>query len=461
MVRFLLGLIVLSSFGCANKSGECASVFFGGEIVNPTSDYVVLYRNDTYVDSVRLDDSNRFSFTLQGIDEGLYHFNHEPELQYIYLQEGDSLLARLNTVEFDESLVFSGKGSEVNNFLMEMFLTYESEEPLVYNYYGLDPDDFSNKVDSLRHMKISHLNEMLADVEMSDRAFNLIKASVDYNNYIYKEKYPFFHRRKTGEETVHDFDNTFYKYRDSINFNDRDLTYFKPYFDFMKWHFGNLSYMQCMEDCNRDEQVGSNHLHFNKHKLHLVDSLVDEQDIRDVLFRNIAVDYLIKEHKSDPECQLFINKFNMLSSNGEHKKEIDDLYRSIQQLQSNHTLPDLVLKDANGQDISLKTIAGRKKNTVIYFWTAAKERQFRNTSQRIAELKKKYPKHNFVGINLKTSFSQWNALLDQYGLDKNSQFYGENFKEIQLAMVIDKINKCVITQDTIIVDGFGDLYSSL
>jgi hypothetical protein len=42
MVRILLGLIVLSTFGCANKNGECASVFFGGEIVNPTSDYVVL-----------------------------------------------------------------------------------------------------------------------------------------------------------------------------------------------------------------------------------------------------------------------------------------------------------------------------------------------------------------------------------------------------------------------------------
>ena len=38
---------------------------------------------------------------------------------------------------------------------------------------------------------------------------------------------------------------------------------------------------------------------------------------------------------------------------------------------------------------------------------------------------------------------------------------GENFKEIQMAMIIDGLNKCVIAKDTVIVDGFADLYKSL
>ncbi|WP_036386845.1 redoxin domain-containing protein [Muricauda sp. MAR_2010_75] len=461
MVRILLGLIVLSTFGCANKNGECASVFFGGEIVNPTSDYVVLYRDDAYIDSVKLDDNNRFSFTLQGIDEGLYHFDHAPELQYIYLQEGDSLLARLNTVEFDESLVFSGTGSEVNNFLVEMFLAYENEEPQVYEYYPLPPEIFSKKIDSLREIKINHLNELVADSELSERALNMARATIDYNSYISKEKYPFYHKRKTGEETIHDLTGSFYAYRKNINLNNRDLTYFRPYFDFMKWHFGNISYMTCLKDCGDDQEAVSDRLHFNKHKLYLVDSLVAENEIRDILFRNIAVDYLLKEHNPSQECQAFIDKFNTLSSNEEHKAEIDHLYKGIKHLQPNNVLPDFKLKNTNNQEVTLKQIVGRKKNTVIYFWTASQKKPFRDNIKQVAELKKKHPDYNFVGINLKTSYPQWKMLVEEYNLDEKSQFHGENFKEIQMAMIIDKINKCVITKDTVIVDAFADLYTSL
>ncbi len=460
MVRILLSLIVLSTFGCSNKNGECASVFFGGEIVNPTSDYVVLYRDDAYIDSVKLDDNNRFSFNLQGIDEGLYHFDHAPELQYVYLQEGDSLLARLNTVEFDESLVFSGTGSEVNNFLVEMFLAYENEEPQVYEYYPLPPEIFSKKIDSLREIKINHLNELVAESDLSERALDMAKASIDYNSYISKEKYPFYHKRKTGEETIHDLTGSFYAYRKNINLNNRDLTYFRPYFDFMKWHFGNMSYMTCLKDCGGDHEAVSDRLHFNKHKLYLVDSLVAEKEIRDILFRNIAVDYLLKEHNPSQECQAFIDKFHALSSNEEHKNEIDLLYKGIQHLQPNHPLPNFKLKDADNQEVSLKEIVGRKKNTVIYFWTASQRKHFRDVTQHVAELKKKYPQYNFVGVNLRTSYPQWKVLVEEYKLDKNNQFHGENFKEIQMAMIIDKINKCVITRDTVIVDAFADLYTS-
>ena len=50
-----------------------------------------------------------------------------PSFNICILQEGDSILIRLNTKEFDESLVFSGQGSEINNFLIEMFLAHEEE----------------------------------------------------------------------------------------------------------------------------------------------------------------------------------------------------------------------------------------------------------------------------------------------------------------------------------------------
>ncbi|MBA4744156.1 MAG: transaldolase [Muricauda sp.] len=462
MVRFLLGLTFMSTFvSCSDSSESGSSVFFGGEIVNPTSDYVVLYHNDSYVDSVKLDDKNHFSFNLNNIEDGLYHFDHAPELQYVYLSQGDSLLARLNTVEFDESLVFSGTGSEINNFLIEIFLATEKEEPIIKSYYGLDPEDFSKKIDSLHALKVKQLEELSKDNVLSTKVLAMAEASIDYNTYINKEKYPFYHKKETGEETIHELGDDFYGYRKRIDFNNKDLTYFRPYFDFMKWHFGNMSYMTCLEGCSTDKKPVSDRLHFNKHKLALVDSLVNQTELRDILFRNVVVDYLLREHNPSKEAVVFIDKFKSLSTNEEHREEIELLYNGIKNLQPNTTLPDITVKNFNDEDISLKDLANKRKSTVFYFWTAGQKRHFINVNKHIISLEEKYPHYNFVGINIRTSHSQWKQLMDEYKLDKNKQFYGENFKELQMAMIIDGLNKCVIAKDTVVVDGFANLFTSL
>lgn len=460
MTRLLLSLSLLSILACSTKSRECPSVFFGGEIVNPTSDYVVLYKNDNYIDSVKLDQGNRFAFNLLGIEEGLYHFDHNPELQYLYLQEGDSILVRLNTKEFDESLVFSGRGSEINNFLIEMYLAHEEEEPLVYDYYALDPESFDVKMDSLRAQKIEHLKDLEVDYPLSEKLSSVALASIDFQNYAHKEKYPFKHKWKKGTKKIPELPNNFYNYRETVNLNNEDLTYFRPYLDYLKYHFGNVAYVSCMKYCNMQEKPSYDYLHFNNHTLKLVDSLVQHDELRNILFRNIAMAYLLKEHSPSEDCQSFIDKFTTLSTNDKHEKEIEELYVGIHELQPNSDLPDLFVTNTDNEKVSLKEISSNK-NTVFYFWSASQKSHFKNVHKRIAKLKEKYPDHNFVGINLKTGFKQWHGMVEEHRMDKANQFHSENFKEIQVAMIIDNLNKCVISKDTVVVDAFANLYTSL
>ena len=457
MTRLLLGLSFLSIIACSDRAKECPSVILSGEIVNPTSDFVVLYKDDVIIDSAKLNENDHFSFKLEGIEEGLYHFDHSPELQYVYLQEGDSMLIRLNTMEFDESLVFSGQGAEINNFLIEMFLAHEEEEMMIYDLYKLHPDEFSQKIDSLRAEKIEDLEELVKENDISENVFSMAMASIDYNSYLYKEKYPFYHKKKTGEETLHELDESFYGYRQTLNLNDRNLTYFRPYFDFMKYHLGNLSYISCMKDCEMDGEI--NHLHFNKHILKLVDSLVHEEEIRNNLFRNVAMDYLLKEHTTNKESKIFIDKFRSLSTNEEHKAEITYLYKGIQSLQPNESLPNLEVWNADNEKVNLKEIS-KKKKTVFYFWTTTQKKHFKNVMKHVAVLEKKHPDHNFVGISLRTSQDQWLKTLEEYGLDKRKQFRGDDFEKVQTSMIVDGLNKCVIAKDTLIVDAFADLYRS-
>ena len=461
MSKHLLFILILVLASCnEQKSSLTNGVYFAGEIVNPTSDYVVLYRKDKVVDSAKLNEENQFAFELKNIEEGLHHFDHAPELQYVYFEKGDSLLVRLNTAAFDESLVFSGTSGDVNNFLIEMFLNHEDEEHFVYSLYKLHPKEFEYKIDSLHQQKINELSNLTENRDLSENALAMAKASIDYTSFLYKEKYPFYHKKYTGEDTFHKLGAGFYKHREVKPVNYEELVYFRPYYDYMIYHFGNLSYMACADECGGFNQTKQAYLHLNKHKLQLVDSIVKNQELRNNLFRNIVVDVLLREHMANSECDSFIEKFKSLSTNETHHEEINHLYSGIKNLQPNKLIPELTLTSFNDDQISLKEIA-KSNHTVFYFWSGGQKKHFKNVTKHIEKLKKEHPKKQFVGICVMTSKEQWSSILNENGLAKENQYWAVDMDEVRNKLVVSGLNKCLIVNDTLIENGFANLYTSL
>lgn len=461
MLRFTACCTALSIIACSLKPNEASEVFFGGEIVNPTSKYVTLYKGDTPIDSAELDDEQHFSFMLKDIAEGLYHFEHSPELQYIYLREGDSIVIRLNTMTFDESLVFSGIGSRINTFLIDTFMATERETPWIEQYYSYTPNAFRKQIDSMRTEKITALQELLPTELSSKKAITLAKATIDYTTFTYKERYPFYHKKQRGEgiKGAIDIPNEFYEHRATVDLNNKEMAYFRPYFGFVKAYFNNLSYAATKEQYNKQGKLPNSLLYFSTYRLNLVDSLIQEEALRNLLLRNTAMNYILKKHKSSKGSQAFIDKFKALSTHKTHKEEIDHLYQGIKNLQPGKSLPNLVLTDMDNKPVSLKQIS-KHGTTVFYFWTAEKESYFREVFQHLEELKKKYRDYKFVGINFNTNYPRWVKVVKSYGLDKAKQLHAEDFKELQAAMILNDIDKCVIAKDTLIVDGFSHLYNS-
>ena len=64
MDKYLPLIFLLICISCSNSKKNENSVLFSGEIVNPTSEYVVLYKGAKTLDSIKLDGNNRFSFEL-------------------------------------------------------------------------------------------------------------------------------------------------------------------------------------------------------------------------------------------------------------------------------------------------------------------------------------------------------------------------------------------------------------
>jgi len=202
----------------------------------------------------------------------------------------------------------------------------------------------------------------------------------------------------------------------------------------------------------------SDQLHFNKHKLALIDSLIQQKDLRDNLFRNVAVDYLLK-HDTESNCDQFIDLFHKRSGNNRHIAEINSLYQGIKNMRPDRELPEVWVQDFNGKKHNLKDVAA-KREVVFYFWSGAERGHFNNISRRITELKERYPRYTFIGINLRTDLGRWKSIIETNDMSVEEQFWADDFEEVARTLIVYDPNKGIIAKNGLIVDAFANVYNS-
>ena len=127
ILLLLLTVTTIISCNTSSKKSECGVSWIGGKIVNPKLDYVVISHNRSIIDTVALDSTDSFIYKIENTDPGIYFFSHY-EYQAMFLEPGDSVMIYVNTIEFDESLSYTGRGAEKNNLLMEFYLLNEDAD---------------------------------------------------------------------------------------------------------------------------------------------------------------------------------------------------------------------------------------------------------------------------------------------------------------------------------------------
>ena len=101
---FLAVLISINLLACKDQFSHADyTAYFGGEIENPKTNYLIFMKGDQIIDTFYLDKNNRFFHKFDSLTPGLYSFKNEPEYQYVYFEKNDSLLIQLNANDFDNS----------------------------------------------------------------------------------------------------------------------------------------------------------------------------------------------------------------------------------------------------------------------------------------------------------------------------------------------------------------------
>ena len=123
MKKLLIIAIGLSLFACKKEEAPKDYVSLSGKIINKKGDSVFV-RSRTYNKAIALNQDGTFSDTIK-VETGIYFFDDGNEVTRMYLKNGYELNMTLDTEMFDESIKYTGTGSESNNFLAEKSLVEE------------------------------------------------------------------------------------------------------------------------------------------------------------------------------------------------------------------------------------------------------------------------------------------------------------------------------------------------
>ncbi|HBK82791.1 MAG TPA: hypothetical protein DDZ41_04215, partial [Flavobacterium sp.] len=228
------GTISISFLSCSNKfSDDDYSAYFGGEVLNPQSNYILFMKDNHVVDTLFLDENNRFFHKFDSLSPGLYIFKHNPEYQYVYFDKNDSLMVVINSRDFDNSIVFCGRGEEKNNYLMEMYLENEKDIASMYDVFFRGTNEFLKNIDSSFKIRKKIYEKRKHKINWNENFDSLAVASLNLPHFYKKEVYPYAHKFIAGENILEQLPKNYYEHRKTIDFNNATFANYYPYINYV------------------------------------------------------------------------------------------------------------------------------------------------------------------------------------------------------------------------------------
>ncbi len=458
-MKLYIATCVLMSLllGCNTNKPQDEIAYLGGVIINPKNNYVTVYSNEAERDTIFLDRDNRFIYKIDNLKTGLYSFTHGGEYQTLLIEPNDSILFRLNTNDFDESLVYTGKGSIKNNFIIKAFLSDEVESKKIANNQHLEPEAFEKFVRDLKKQKLESLERFTATHQTSDLFKKVAEAGIHYNYYTYMEMYPFGYFGNNQLIHFKDLPENFYDYRKDVDFNDESISALYAYNRFLLWHFQNIALKEYYEDGSHN--VFDRHaLSYNLDKLKLIDSIVENETIKNYLLMHTTREFIFNSD-NEQKTKSMLHAYFEVCTNNEHKDYMNTMAESTINLFPGNVIPSIEVIDFGNNTLDLHHII--ESPTVIYCWSSNFKMSYRNNHYMMRRLKKKYPNMHFIAININDMDSHsWKKTLNLLKYPTQNEYMFKNPNEAIKTFAIGHSQKVmVVDEDKIIVNPNADLFS--
>jgi thiol-disulfide isomerase/thioredoxin len=446
-INIFLQILFLTILISCNSVKKETTTYFGGKIINPKTNHVILYSMDKVIDTFLLNTRNKFIGKVNIVNEGLYYFIHGDENQHIYLEPEDSLMLRLNTWDFDESLVFAGKGAERNNILVDCFLENEKERKLFYKFNKSESNVFKAKVDSLMLLKLETYNDYVINHPEETSDFNeILKITLTYPTFARIEKYPMIYAKYSENGSFPTMDSSFYNYRNDIQINKGHLMYYPPYSQYIRNYLYNETY--ALGHAPMKSEYSSK---FTLDLMHRIDEKITSKKSKNAFLKQTVISHFYNKSSCNINYEAF-DAFFKLSTNDKDLELIKNLVSDSKAVVMSEKLPDFKITDYTNAKHSISEII-KYKNAFLFFWSPEFVSE-NYMASRFKYLAKTYPNIKFIEIKIDRGKNDGIKNLDiktQFYLDEKSNAHHFLSSKMPRSILIDRNGK--------VVNGFASISS--
>lgn len=432
-------LLFLSSCNKEFKSSDYRA-YFGGEVTNPTNRFVYFSKDGVVIDTIPLQKDNSFFVQFDSLTPGMYSFKHDPEYQYVYFDKNDSIMVHINSKDFDESIIFCGRGDAKNNYLMESYLKNESDKEKMFDVYDYDVSKFIYNVDSTYKSNKKTYQVHKNEIKWSKEFDAFASASLYFNYCSKKELYPIIHKMRTAEDVFEKLPYHYYDYRKNIDFNDVELSTYSPFVLYLSNLLNNVGAVKYHNHFSDVDLA----LTTNINKLNIADTLIKNEKVKNSILNNIAFSYLL-EDQNILNNQKFLESYRKFSTDISKKNEILKIGSAIQLLIAGNQLPEVSLINKDGVTVSSNSFI--KKKTVLFFYSKEALTHLAAAHKKVLAFKSAHPDYQFIAINLDKNQHEWVDLLSNYKFEGIQEYRCANFEDIKNKWAITKIHRALVLDE--------------
>lgn len=389
-ILLLAAACLLFIFSCKKEESRDDTVV-AGKITNPQSDSVYMYLPDREKAFV-LNEKGEFYDTIRLDKKGYFYFSDGREQTEFFLFPGDSIYISLDTRQFDESIRYSGKGAEKNNYLAAKFLKEEAVGTSSAQLFSMSPTDFKQKFET----HTLALEETLEASSAEPKFKEIEKRNLRYGYLSLLAQYPEAYEYFTGKAP--DLPEGYLKELEGISYDNSEDYDLIPFYRDLIINKYMLDIEKASSTPELEKMVAG------------IQSTDIKEDVLGALYYRIS--------STNPESEGLNEIIQKYSANDQLKRQSLQKTNSVRNLLGGKPSPKFAYKDVNGKMVSLDDFKGKLVYIDVWAtWCGPCIQEI----PALKKLKKDYQNKNLeiisISIDVARDYEKWEKMLSEKQLD--------------------------------------------
>lgn len=412
MKKLIVALGVgLICFSCKNEVEIPVDyAVISGTITNKVEDFTLMPSDRSFKEIISIGEDGKFRDTLR-LESGVYTLYSGKNVTKVYLEDGSDVVINADISNFSETLSFTGKGSEICNYLEAKVKKEKELKGEGNSYFTLEEAEFKTKANKIK----TTLEKMLSETEGISKDFVANeKTELNYAYLSSLDSYSKFHSYFAKKPDYIASASFLEELKNIDYFNQKDYMVSTSYKQMVKSYIMAQSQKKMKEDS----------ISYDMASIKYVAAIKNDYIKNDILYSTAKMGITFTG-----DIQEYYKIFMDASTNEEHKKEITETFNKLKTVAPGQPSPKFVdYENYAGGTTSLDDLQG--KYVYIDIWATwcgpcKAEIPF------LQKVEKKYHGKNieFVSISVdkKEDHNKWKTMVKEKELGGIQLFTGNDF----------------------------------